>query len=156
LRSLRAAVRARLTELTALFASLALVGLLVFGMRFSNTRDAPAMLYIPVPLLIWAATRFDPIGLATALFVLTALAIGGVANGRGPFVDQTRETSLLDLQLFLFGIGVPLFFLAAIVSERRRVRLRLEQSERRYRAVVSNFPHGGVLLFGVDRRHIFA
>jgi signal transduction histidine kinase len=155
-RALRASARARGGEIAFVFAVLIVVACLVFGTRFQDADMAPALLYVPVPLLVWAAMRFDPLGLASALFILTVFAISGVANDQGPFDGRTREANLLTLQLFLAGLGVPLYFLAAIVGERRRVRLHLEQSERRYRAVVSNFPQGGVLLFGADQRHIFA
>jgi signal transduction histidine kinase len=155
-RALRASARARGGEIAIVFAVLIVVSFVVFGTRFQDADAAPALLYVPVPLLVWAAMRFDPLGLANALFILTVFAVGGVANDQGPFVGRTREANLLTLQLFLAGLGVPLVFLAAIVGERRRVRLRLEQSEQRYRAVVSNFPHGGVLLFGADERHMFA
>ena len=58
--------------------------------------------------------------------------------------------------MFLFGVGVPLLCLAALVQERLDAQIGLQQSEQRYRAVVSNFPHATVLLFGPDLRHLFA
>src|SRR5262249_44866574 len=86
----------------------------------------------------------------------TVCAVGGVANGLGPFAGRPGDVSLLALQLFLFAIGAPLFIVAVLVSERRQVAMMAAQGERRYRAVISSFPHGGVLVFGADQRHVFA
>ena len=117
---------------------------------------APALVYLPVPLLVWAAVRFGPRGLMSALSLVTVLAIASMANDQGPLVSGSTSANVFTLQLFLLGVGVPLFFLAALVREREDAQVGLEQSERRYRAVVSNFPHGAVLLFGPDLRHLFA
>lgn len=152
---LRAGSRRRAVEAALLCVALLLSGFVVFGARVENPDTAPALLYLVVPLLLWAAVRFGPRGLASALSVTTVFAIAGVANGLGPFVAQSAQANLLVLQLFLFAIGVPLFFLAALVQEHREARVSLQQSEERYRAVVSNFPDGIVLLFGADLRHVF-
>ena len=109
---------------------------------------AAAWLYLPVPLLLWAAVRFGPRGLMSGLSLLTVLAIAGTANGQGPSVGGSTVGNVLTLQIFLLGVGVPLFILAVLVRER-------EESEGRYRAVVSNYPQGMVLLFGQDTRHLF-
>jgi signal transduction histidine kinase/integral membrane sensor domain MASE1 len=146
----------RAGEIGLLVISMVLVGYFVFAMRFHDRSTAEALAYLPLPVLLWAAVRFGPFGLASALSLLTVFAITGVANGFGPYMAESREANLLDVQLFLACIGVPLFFLAALVHERRQVGLGLEYSERRYRAVVSNFPDGGVLLFGPDQRHLLA
>ena len=92
----------------------------------------------------------------SGLSLVTVLAIAGLANERGPALVASTAANVLTLQLFLLGVGVPLFILAALVREREDGQAELEQSEARYHAVVSNFPHGVVLLFGPDSRHTFA
>src|SRR5436190_8078476 len=153
---LRATSRPRAIEAALLGVGLVLVGGFVFGTQIETPDRAQGFLYLPVPLLIWAAVRFGPRGLMTALSVVVVLAIAGVANGLGPFVGQPIPAGVYTLQLFLYGIGVPLFCLAALVQERQQAQDGLSQSETRYRAVVSNFPHGAVLLFGPDLRHLLA
>src|SRR4030095_10292412 len=90
---------------------------------------AAAWIYLPVPLLLWAAVRFGPRGLMSGLSLLTVLAMDGMSSGQGPAVGGSTVGNVLTLQIFLLGVGVPLFILAVLVRER-------EESERRYRAVV--------------------
>ena len=148
--------RARAIEAIALCATLVVVGVLVFGTRVAGPDMAPALLYVPVPALMWAAVRFGPRGVLTALSFVTILAIAGAANDLGPFVGRSAEANVYTMQVFLFGVGIPLLCLAALVLERQQAQLGLQSSEQRYRAVVSNFPRGSVLLFGHDMRHLFA
>jgi two-component system, LuxR family, sensor kinase FixL len=147
---------ARFGEAAFLSVTLLLIGTLVFGMRASDPDLAPALLFLPVPVLVWVAVRFGPLGLTTAISLLTVLAIAGATMGLGPFVGRSISTNLVTLQLFVLSIGAPLLCLAALVQEREQAQAELQQSENRYRAVVSNFPRGVVLLFGPDLRHRFA
>jgi PAS domain S-box-containing protein len=101
----------------------------------ANTR---ALILLPVPLLLWAAVRFGPRGLVSALTLLAIAAIVGVAYGLGPFSGLSVGTSVLTVQLFLAAIGVPLLFLAALVQERERAGRALLASEARYRRVVES------------------
>jgi signal transduction histidine kinase len=149
LQGLRARSRARAAEAVVLYGGLLVVGWLVFVRGTRDPDPSDAWLYLPVPLLVWAAVRFGPRGLMSALSLVTVLAMAGMANDQGPAVGGSTVANVLTLQLFLLGVGVPLFILAVLVRER-------EESEARYRAVVSNFPRGVVLLFGPDLRHTFA
>jgi signal transduction histidine kinase/integral membrane sensor domain MASE1 len=115
----RAMISRRTGEAALLVLGLLLVGAVMFGTRPQNGEEADELLYAPVPLLLWAAVRFGPRGLSSALALFTVCAIPAVADGRGPFVEQTAVDNLLTLQLFLFGVGVPMFFLAALVQERQ-------------------------------------
>jgi signal transduction histidine kinase/integral membrane sensor domain MASE1 len=115
----RAMLSRRTGEAALLVLGLLLVGAAVFGARAPSRESAESLLYVPIPVLIWAGVRFGPRGVAGALTLLTVYAVPAVANGRGPFVEPSVAANLLTLQLFLFGIGVPLFFLAALVLERQ-------------------------------------
>ncbi|HEY7059934.1 MAG TPA: ATP-binding protein [Chloroflexota bacterium] len=156
LQGLRPRSPARAVEATLLYGGLLVVGWGVFSSRVHNSDTADALLYLPVPLLVWAAVRFGPRGLLSGLSLVTVLAIEAMANARGPAIGGSITANVLTLQLFLLGVGTPLFILAALVRDREEAQAELEQSEARYRAVVSNFPHGVVLLFGLDFRHTFA
>jgi len=150
----------RAIEAAFLTLGLVVVEALVFGTSPGSngveSAAAPALLYLLVPLLVWAAVRFGPLGIACALSLTTILAIPGVVYGLGPFVDDSYQANIFLLQLFLLGVGVPLFCLATVVQEHREARADLQQSETRYRAVVGNLPQGIVLLFDAELCHLFA
>jgi PAS domain S-box-containing protein len=135
-RSLGLATRRRRVELALLGLSTVALGLLVFATRLPDQDIAYALVYVLVPVLIWAAVRFGPQGLASALAVVTTIAIIGAVYDRGPFVASTSSDNVAALQLFLLFVGVPLFFLAALVRERKDAAVALEGSEACYRAVV--------------------
>ncbi|HET7423588.1 MAG TPA: MASE1 domain-containing protein, partial [Gemmatimonadales bacterium] len=60
LRDLRRLPRLRALEAGALVVTLGLVCLLVFTRAAPATRSSPALLYAPLPFLLWAAVRFGP------------------------------------------------------------------------------------------------
>jgi PAS domain S-box-containing protein len=148
--------RERRIEFALLGLSTVALSLFVFATRLPDEGIAHVLIYIMIPVLIWAAVSFGPQGLASTLTVTTIIAITGAALNDGPFVAATSASNALALQLFLLFVGVPLFFLAALVEERKQALVALRASEARYRTVVRNLPHTAVLLFDEELRHQFA
>ncbi len=105
-----------------LFGTIA-VGLVVFGGLFP-VKDYP-LEFLCVPLLIWAAFRFGQREAASAVVVLSGIAIWGTLHGFGPFVRASYNESLLLLQAFMGVSSVVTLALAALVAERRHVEERL-------------------------------
>jgi PAS domain S-box-containing protein len=128
--------RRRGIELALLGLATLALSLLVFVTRLADHEIAHALIYMLVPVLVWAAVRFGPQGLASALAVATTIAVTGAEFNRGPFVTSTPVSNVVALQLFLLFVGVPLFFLAALVQERTQALAALQSSEARYQAVV--------------------
>jgi signal transduction histidine kinase len=98
---------------------LAVIGV-VAGMAFFH----PALVRYPLAFLclaplVWAALRFGPREIATALAVLAAVATTATATGRGPFAAWTPNESLLVLQAFLVLIAMTALPMAALTVERR-------------------------------------
>jgi PAS domain S-box-containing protein len=148
---LRAGWRQRYAEAMVLYGGLLLLGLLAFNSRFQDDGTAHALIYLPVPLLLWAAVRFGPRGIASALALITILAIPAVANALGPFASESVPApstlgNVFILQMFLLVIGVPLFFLAALVEERKRTEAALQSSELRFRAAFESAATGMMLV----------
>lgn len=106
-----------------------------------------AFVYAPIPLLVWAALRFEVAGVSWALLGIAYLSTGSAIGGLGPFVQGGPDDHVLQLQLFLLALSLPLLFMAVGVQERRQAyRLLLEemdqrrQTEERFRLVVESTP----------------
>jgi PAS domain S-box-containing protein len=124
--------RWRYMEFGLLTAGLIAAGYTVFGAQAA----APALLYAPLPFLLWAAVRFEIGILSLCLLVAAYFAFLGTSSGLGPFAMQSAAENALSLQLFLITVFLPLMFLAGLISERRDKEAALRDSEARYRALV--------------------
>jgi len=98
--------------------------------KLGSTADS-ALLYLPLPLLIWAAVRFGSRGASAAICVLTFLAIWSTRHGYGPFSTRSAEENALSIQMFLIVMSVPLLLLAAVIEERSKGALTLREREER-------------------------
>ena len=80
----------------------------------------PAMLLLPLPLLIWAAVRFGEKGASAAILIVAVIFTWQGLHGVALFPHPNSERSLLALQLFLTGISIPILLLGAMIDELRR------------------------------------
>ena len=119
----------RYAEFGLLTIGLFSVGIPVFGLDAASPRSYPALLYGPLPFLLWAAVRFGPGGLCLSLLVVAFLSLWNAIAGRGPFVSQSPAENVLSLQIFLIAISLPLMLLAALVEERRNNEEALRRNE---------------------------
>ena len=107
-------------EATGLAASLLGVSVLVFMWRSSGLEGVHALLYAPVPFLVWAAVRFGSLGTSAATLVVALLATRGAVHQIGPFAQSSPSDSALSIQLCLILTAIPLLLLSAVMLERRR------------------------------------
>ena len=128
----------RLLEACALAAGLLTVGYVAFDRAPAGPDTSPALLYAPVPLLIWAALRFGLGGISASMVVITLLAIVGTMQGRGPFLTQTPSENAVALQLFLLMAATPLMLLAVAIDDERRSKEALRVSEERMSLAVES------------------
>src|SRR5882724_4564500 len=126
---LRRASLQRYVEASLLISGLLIVSFLVFSRQHAGPDTVPALVYMPLPFLLWAAMRFGPGGVSTSLLVVALLSTWGATQGRGPFATSSSDQNVLSLQLFLIAMSLPLMFLAALVEERR-------ESEQNFRGLV--------------------
>jgi two-component system CheB/CheR fusion protein len=82
--------------------------------------------------------RFGQGGTSASLLAVTALSIWGALERRGPFALQSPADSLLELQLFLLTVAVPLLLLSALLRQQRRTAAALADSRRQYQSVVED------------------
>ena len=110
-----------------------MVGAFVFYRAPAGPGTSPALLYAPIPLLIWAALRFGLGGISTAMLVVTFQAIWGTMHGRGPFLLQSPAENVLALQMFLIVTGTPLMFLTVVLEDEKRSLRALHKVEKEAR-----------------------
>jgi signal transduction histidine kinase len=135
--------------------------------RIGHSVVLPAILYLPLPIILWGAMRFGERGGSGAILVLTVLSIWQALRAPGLFSDGDPGQTVLALQLFLIGIAIPTLLLTAAVDQLRRSEattrqlvgslLHAQDDERRriardlHDSVGQNLAAAGLLLSGVAR-----
>jgi formate hydrogenlyase transcriptional activator len=130
----------RALEASLLAGGIVAVGLVVFFGPSTWADHVPALVYLPLPFLLWAAVRFGSIGVNPCLLIVALASISGAILDRGPFAGSTTANNVLALQLFLIAVSVPLMFLAVLMDERRQRADALSESEARFRSMADTAP----------------
>lgn len=98
-----------------------------------------SLAFIVFPILVWITLRLGMRKVCIANFIRAGIAIWHTAQGTGPFSGSgTPADQLLQLQVFLSFSSASFLVLAAVVSERRRFTLMIQESETRYRDLLDN------------------
>lgn len=141
-------------EAALLAICLVVVGQFVFSSP-AGAGTLPALIYAPIPILLWAALRFEVAGASWALLAIAYQSTWNAINDRGPFVSGSTDDYVLQMQLFLLAVSLPVLFMAAGVHERRRAFSLLvgeieerRRMEERFRLVVESTPNAMLM---VDR-----
>jgi PAS domain S-box-containing protein len=124
----RALFPRRVLEAALVGACTVALGIFVFDRTPAGPSTSPALLYAPIPLLIWAALRFGLGGISVSMLIVTFLAIWGTMRGHGPFLAQAPAENATALQLFLLVTATPLMLLAVVIEEERRSKEALRES----------------------------
>jgi signal transduction histidine kinase len=108
----------RMTEAAILGLGLGAVCAIVFhpGRGIIESGFLPALLYSPLPFVLWAAIRFGQKGASGAILVVTIVSIWQNLH-ESVFIGTDPEQNVLALQFFLLGVAVPVFFLGAVIEE---------------------------------------
>src|SRR5437762_2641924 len=112
-----------------------MVGFVAFTAKGPKLGNVPALVYAPLPFLLWAAMRFGPGGLSTSLLLTDLLAIWEVMHEHGPFTAVSPIETVLSLQAFLILLAVPLMCLSAVITKRHKTTQAIRESEERYHNV---------------------
>ena len=110
----------KLAGFTALYAGLVLAGWAVLAGRMIPTSATQSLAYLVFPFIIWAALRFGPRETATAVFVISSMAIWGAIHDRGPYAIGTFNERLNMLQIFMGVTALTALILGAVTAERAR------------------------------------
>jgi PAS domain S-box-containing protein len=89
-----------------------------FGWHLIFTRGLPMHLqFLIFPLLIWASTRFGPIGASMVSFLTFIAAVGSAIVGRGPYAQPALSEGLAQFYFFISTVSGTGLVLAAYSAE---------------------------------------
>ncbi len=134
-------------EIGGLFVLLIIIVLVVFAGWFPGPVKTYPLAYLSLPCLLWAALRFDQRIVTSALVLLAGVALWGAKNGYGPFVQPSRNASLLLLISFVGTASLMTLLVAAVMTERKRAEAEkwklgseLAMHRRRVEDIVQHVP----------------
>lgn len=117
-------------ELLLLFITLLTVSLFLLATDSSKTQGFPALLYTPIPILLWAAIRFGTSLVCSSILVITMVAIWNAVQGLGPFQQFPTSDNVLSLQLFIFVMAIPILLLSSLLAERKQAMSSLSKNNK--------------------------
>lgn len=87
-----------------------------------------ALLFLVFPLLIWAALRFELAGSAPCALLVAVLAVIAATGRAGSFSSLTLFEAMINLTALNGSVALTALLLAAIVTEHKNVRRRIERA----------------------------
>jgi signal transduction histidine kinase len=125
----RAGLESRWAKIEAAFLGVSLVVVCTLAFHISagtvGSGFLPALLYSPLPFILWATLRFGTKGATTAVLIVTVVLIWRASNGPSLFIGADPETNVLALQVFLIGIAIPVLLLGASIDDLRQTGQRM-------------------------------
>jgi signal transduction histidine kinase/integral membrane sensor domain MASE1 len=105
--------------------------------RHYHVTNAQYFEYLPFPIIVWAAIRFQTWGAVVSSLLISLLAIAGTLKDTGPFILQTPNfhQAILLLQSFIGIVTTTALLLSAVVAERQRAEEQLRATLERDRLI---------------------
>ncbi len=100
--------------------------ILLVGLEPISVIIERAFPFLVVPFLLWMAFSFNLQLAMTGIVVASITAVFFTINHRGPFLLDTKNDSLLLLQVFMGIISVTTLILSATVRERKAAQTTIE------------------------------
>lgn len=123
---LRKITFARCLELACLLAGVLLVSLYVFFVPEGSLTSFSAVMFAPLPFLLWAALRFGAAGLSSCLLAVALISLGNAVHGLQSSSAALVAKNVLTLQVLVGVSGVPLLWLSVLIHERRGIEITLD------------------------------
>lgn len=127
-------------EALVLLAGLIVSLTLAFQPASSHLGFSDSRLYAPVAILFWAAVRFGMRGATAATAILTFFAIAATQMTDLSNSAASPSEAASGLQQFLLLRAAPLYLVAVLLEQARRIQGSLHESERRFRDMADNAP----------------
>lgn len=96
-----------------------------------QTGFLPAVIYTPLPFVLYAAVRFGAKGASGAILLVTVVLIWRTLKGPSLFLAPDMETSMFAIQAFLLGLSAPVLMLGASIDETRQAERAVREREER-------------------------
>ena len=109
-------------EALVLLVLAAAAGAYVFTPFSPSAQTHYPLAFIPLPMVVWAAIRFEVRGTAVASLVVALVSLLGTLQGHGPFAFLAKHEAVLLLAIYNGLVAATGLLVAATVSELRRER----------------------------------
>ncbi|MGW2056107.1 MASE1 domain-containing protein [Streptomyces sp. NPDC001840] len=109
------------------------------------TMSSLTLLFLVFPVLIWAALRFELPGSAPYVLFVSVLAISEATDRVGGFAHHNLIERMVSLQALNGSAALTSLLLAAIITEQKNVRLRIEKACDELAQVVERLAPGETL-----------
>lgn len=142
-------------EYTAHWIATVALSLFVFvGWLHPDTAHYPVV-FLMLPLLVWAGLRFGPLGVSTWLLTVSSIATLSTIYGVGPFVQPLPSVSQPLLAAYVLVIGGTLLILHALAAERAESGDQLRKHRARLQAILDTAADGIVTIDERGRIELF-
>src|SRR3954470_4846633 len=131
---------ARYVEMGLLTVGLFASCVLIFTAVGVPPNTSTALLYAPLPFLLWAAVRFGSGGAGASIMVMSLFAVWAAIHGHRPFDASSAAANALSVQLFLIVTAIPLLVIGAVIAERQHGEQALRRSEERFAVAFRSSP----------------
>ncbi|MBV9023183.1 MAG: MASE1 domain-containing protein [Streptomycetaceae bacterium] len=103
------------------------------------------LLFLALPLLIWAAFRFQLAGAAPCALLISTAAVFGAVRHAGPFTSHDLFRDMVTLQTFNGSVALTALLLSALITERNHTQLQIQQLCRQLGEIVGQLSVTGSL-----------
>ena len=129
----------RCTEASALMLGIVATGFLISVSSRAEPYQFMALLYLPLPFLLWAVVRFGLGGVCLSILLFgEMLVLTTLHHPDGPFATQSSQENALAINLFLSVTAVPLLMLAVLLKERNQSEQSIRASESIKNAIITS------------------
>ena len=120
----------RAIEAVATIGGLILTSLIAFQATSGSPVSGylPALLYLPLPLVLWGAARFGVAGASGSVLIVGAVLLWRALNGATVFNAGDADENVFALQLFLIALSVPALLLSAATAEMQQAERQTRES----------------------------